>query len=76
MLVFLIYFERGLACLKGSKVKSKKRVSDHGEVFTGGREIIAMLDLAKTVTEPIDSWVRSQCLNTAKITYGCLLTLI
>jgi len=55
VLVFLIYFERGLACLKGSKVKSKKRVSDHGEVFTGEREVNAMLDLVKTETERIDS---------------------
>lgn len=55
MAVFLIYFERGLSCLKGSKVKSKKRVSDHGEVFTGEREVNAMLDLVKNETERIDS---------------------
>ena len=29
------------------QVKSKQRVADHGEVFTAGREINAMLDLVK-----------------------------
>ena len=33
-----------------SQVISKQRVSDHGEVFTGRREVDAMLDLVKTVT--------------------------
>ena len=37
------------------QVKSKKRVSDHGEVFTNKREVNAMLDLVKTETERIDS---------------------
>lgn len=41
--------------MRGSKVKSKKRVSDHGEVFTGEREVNAMLDLVKAETERIDS---------------------
>lgn len=36
-------------------VKSKKRVSDHGEVFTSKREVNAMLDLVKHETERIDS---------------------
>ncbi len=37
------------------QVKSKKRVSDHGEVFTSEREVNAMLDLVKQETERIDS---------------------
>lgn len=38
-----------------SQVKSKKRVADHGEVFTAEREVHAMLDLVKQETERIDS---------------------
>lgn len=38
-----------------SQVKSKKRVADHGEVFTSEREVNAMLDLIKQETERIDS---------------------
>ncbi len=34
---------------------SKKRVADHGEVFTSKREVNAMLDLVKQETERIDS---------------------
>lgn len=37
------------------QVKSKKRVADHGEVFTAGREVNAMLDLVAHETERIDS---------------------
>jgi len=37
------------------QVKSKKRVADHGEVFTAAREVNAMLDLVKNETERIDS---------------------
>lgn len=37
------------------QVKSKKRVTDHGEVFTAQREVNAMLDLVKQETERIDS---------------------
>lgn len=40
---------------KNQQVKSKKRVSDHGEVFTNEREVNAMLDLVKHETERIDS---------------------
>ena len=36
-------------------IKSKKRVSDHGEVFTSEREVNNMLDLVKQETERIDS---------------------
>ncbi|MEI8193950.1 MAG: DNA methyltransferase [Flavobacteriia bacterium] len=40
---------------KVNQVKSKKRVTDHGEVFTNEREVIAMLDLVKQETERIES---------------------
>jgi hypothetical protein len=38
-----------------SQVKSKKRIADHGEVFTDHREVNAMLDLVKQETENIES---------------------
>lgn len=38
-----------------NQVKSKKRVADHGEVFTAEREVNAMLDLVKQETERIES---------------------
>ena len=41
--------------IKEKQVKSKKRVTDHGEVFTNVREVNAMLDLVKQETERIDS---------------------
>lgn len=37
------------------QIKSKQRVTDHGEVFTAPREVNAMLDLVKQETERIDS---------------------
>ena len=37
------------------QVKSKKRVADHGEVYTAPREVNAMLDLVKQETERIES---------------------
>lgn len=37
------------------QIKSRKRVVDHGEVFTSGCEVNAMLDLVKQETERIDS---------------------
>ncbi len=37
------------------QIKSKKRVAEHGEVFTSEREVKAMLDLVKQETERIDS---------------------
>ena len=40
---------------KNQQVKSKKRVADHGEVFTNKREVNAMLDLVKHETERIES---------------------
>lgn len=38
-----------------NQVKSKKRVADHGEVFTSEREINAMLNMVQSETERIDS---------------------
>lgn len=40
---------------KIGQIKSKKRVADHGEVFTGHKEVNEMLDLVKQETENIDS---------------------
>ncbi len=40
---------------KDNQVVSKQRVADHGEVYTGAREVNAMLDLVKQETERIDS---------------------
>lgn len=37
------------------QVKSKKRVADHGEVFTNEKEVNAMLDLVKQETERIEA---------------------
>lgn len=39
----------------GGQIKSKKRVADHGEVFTNPREVNAMLDLVKPETQRLDS---------------------
>ena len=38
-----------------SLVVSRQRVADHGEVLTGRREVVAMLDLVKPETERIES---------------------
>lgn len=38
-----------------TQVKSRQRVADHGEVLTGKREVVAMLDLVKQETERIES---------------------
>lgn len=38
-----------------NQVISKKRVTDHGEVYTADREVNAMLDLVKQETDRIDS---------------------
>jgi SAM-dependent methyltransferase len=40
---------------KEDQVISKKRVTDHGEVYTSKREVNAMLDLVKQETERIES---------------------
>jgi hypothetical protein len=41
--------------IQSGQVKSKERITDHGEVFTSDREVNAMLDLVKQETERIDS---------------------
>lgn len=38
-----------------NQVKTRQRVTDHGEVFTSEREVNAMLDLVKQETERIES---------------------
>lgn len=43
-----------MAVSKG-QIVSKKRVAEHGEVFTAEREVNAMLDLVKYETQRIDS---------------------
>ena len=40
---------------EAQQIKSRERVTNHGEVFTAAREINAMLDLVKTETERIES---------------------
>ena len=42
----------------GQQVKSRQRVSDHGEVFTAEREVNAMLDLVKQETERVAAGTR------------------
>lgn len=41
--------------MQALQVRTKKRVSDYGEVLTGRREVNAMLELVKQETERIDS---------------------
>ncbi|MBV7440682.1 hypothetical protein KRX57_04550 [Weeksellaceae bacterium TAE3-ERU29] len=41
--------------MEKTQVKSRKRVADHGEVFTNEREVNAMLDLVKDQVERIDA---------------------
>jgi hypothetical protein len=41
--------------MTNSKIISKQRVSDHGEVLTGSREVGAMLDMVRQETERIES---------------------
>ena len=53
LFVRVIGIKKGMST--NEQLKSKKRVSDHGEVFTNEREVIAMLDLVKHETERIDS---------------------
>ena len=40
---------------KSTQIVSRKRVADHGEVFTAEREVKAMCDLVKQETERIES---------------------
>lgn len=47
---------KGMSSIKQEKqVVSRKRVADHGEVYTAKREVNAMLDLVKQETERIES---------------------
>lgn len=41
--------------MSNKQIKSKARVTNHGEVFTHEREVNGMLDLVKTETERLDS---------------------
>ncbi len=41
--------------MNDSRLITKQRVADHGEVYTGAREVNAMLDLVAQETERIDS---------------------
>jgi hypothetical protein len=41
--------------MEAAQVRTKQRVTDHGEVYTAKREVDAMLDLVKDETERIDS---------------------
>lgn len=43
------------AVININNIKSKERVSKHGEVFTGNREVVAMVDLIKDEADRIDS---------------------
>ena len=48
--------------MNADQIKSKQRVTDHGEVLTGEREVNAMLDLVKDQTEQIDrSFLEPAC---------------
>lgn len=47
--------KQGSEIMSESQIKSKERVSDHGEVFTNEREVIQMLDLVKDECERIES---------------------
>ena len=53
--VFLTSVEKIGSGVEEKQVVSKKRVSDHGEVYTGKREVNAMLDMVKQETERIES---------------------
>lgn len=54
------------------QVVSKKRVADHGEVYTGKREINAMLDLVKQETERIESRFLEPACGTGNFLTGIL----
>lgn len=41
--------------MSAALIKTRQRVSDHGEVFTAAREVNAMLDLVNPETQRIDS---------------------
>jgi hypothetical protein len=47
--------KRGAEQVAEQQVRSRKRVAEHGEVFTAEREVKAMCDLVKSETERIES---------------------
>jgi hypothetical protein len=49
------YYPFSCSILPMNLIKSKKRVADHGEVFTPSWMVEAMLNLVKGETERIDS---------------------
>ena len=51
----MTYIEKVGSELMEKQVISKKRVADHGEVYTSRREVNAMLDLVKQETDRIES---------------------
>ncbi len=51
----IIYMNPKNKNIPNNQIKSKKRVSEKGEVFTAEREVKAMCDLVKDETERIDS---------------------
>ena len=53
--LFLAGDEKMDSAMMENHVVSKKRVTDHGEVYTRKREVNAMLDLVQQETERIDS---------------------
>ena len=48
-------YSQQIETMQVAQIRTKERVSDHGEVLTGQREVEAMLDLVKQETERIDS---------------------
>lgn len=52
--------------------KSKKRIRDHGEVFTHEKEVNAMLDLVKRETDRIDSRFLEPTCGTGNFLYEIL----
>ncbi len=58
--------------LEGSQISSKTRVIDYGEVYTGHREVNAMLGLVKRERERIDSRFPAPACGTGNFLDGIL----
>lgn len=54
-LLWIIFHSIDGTLSMAQQVKSRKRVQEHGEVFTNEREVNAMLDMVKQETERIES---------------------
>ena len=54
-LLWIIFHRVDGTLSMAQQVKSRKRVQEHGEVFTNEREVNAMLDMVKQETERIES---------------------